>query len=40
MEALRPNDTLELAVERSEKGIGFVVRKQGREASRGTLLFR
>jgi 3-hydroxymyristoyl/3-hydroxydecanoyl-(acyl carrier protein) dehydratase len=40
MEALRPNDTLELAVERSDKGVGFVVLKQGREASRGTLLFR
>lgn len=40
MEALRPNDVLELVVERSDKGVGFVVRKQGREASRGTLLFR
>jgi 3-hydroxymyristoyl/3-hydroxydecanoyl-(acyl carrier protein) dehydratase len=40
MEALRPNDTLELAVERSDKGVGFLVLKQGREASRGTLLFR
>jgi 3-hydroxymyristoyl/3-hydroxydecanoyl-(acyl carrier protein) dehydratase len=40
MEALRPGDVLELAVERSDKGVGFVVLKQGREASRGTLSFR
>ncbi|MCB9602105.1 MAG: hypothetical protein H6720_17440 [Sandaracinus sp.] len=40
MEALRPGDTLELAVERNAKGVGFVLLKQGREASRGTLLFR
>jgi 3-hydroxymyristoyl/3-hydroxydecanoyl-(acyl carrier protein) dehydratase len=40
MEALRPGDVLELSVERTDKGVGFLVLKQGREASRGTLLFR
>lgn len=40
MEAIRPGDALVVVVERDGERVGFRIQKQGREASRGSLLFR